>query len=411
MTDYPDLSKGAAWEYRVQRALFLAGWYVRRSVNLRERVMGSPQTMAEVDVLCVGFDPWLSRSSMVGECKDRKASTKEADRIIWLLGLARLLRVDHVLFAKTVISQATIQFAKPAGVALWDQAAVQAIESRFKLRPDSDFFGSTNVSLQEDVIRPSRKASALKNRPLRAACDYVTGAFWYGQNPARTKRLKGFFEAVDEATDLNASTRSGLIAEGLIALLASGYTTAGQLTRLSPGFGDVQQETALASGAADAAALREIAGRADDYYQNALIQAVKSQPNEAASVIKVPRLANSIAEPPEWTQSYLGFARRLGEQPLAATDVLRYADLILFESILAEQNVAPLVDMLFPDGSAHLRISLELGALFLNRIWGVDDEVLSKILSRHQNGPTKAQRKSRSKSGKRAQAQGPKLFD
>jgi hypothetical protein len=189
MTQFSDLSKGPAWEYRVQRALYLAGWYVRRGVNLRERVSGSPQTMAEVDVLCVGFDPWLSGRSMVGECKDRKGSAKEADRIVWLLGLSRLLRVDHVLFAKTAIAPATMQFAKPAGVALWDQATVQAVESRFDLAPDSGFFGSTNVELQEDVIRPSRKGGVLKGKALRAACDYVSGAFWYSSNPARTKRL------------------------------------------------------------------------------------------------------------------------------------------------------------------------------------------------------------------------------
>ena len=41
-----DLQKGKGWEYRVHRAAFLSGWYVRRGVNLRERVGGSPQTMA-----------------------------------------------------------------------------------------------------------------------------------------------------------------------------------------------------------------------------------------------------------------------------------------------------------------------------------------------------------------------------
>ena len=100
----------------MQRALFLSGWYVRRGLTLRERVHGSPQAMAEVDVLALGFDPLLTPKSMVGEWKDRTGSTKEADRIVWLLGLAKLLRVDHVLFAKTTISPATVQFAKPAGV-------------------------------------------------------------------------------------------------------------------------------------------------------------------------------------------------------------------------------------------------------------------------------------------------------
>jgi hypothetical protein len=381
MTTYADLTKGPAWEYRVMRAAFLSGWYVRRGVNLRERVRGSPQTMAEVDILGFGFDPALATIMLVGECKDRKGGTKEADRVTWLLGLSRILRANHALFAKPKLTDATIQFADPLGLILWDQAAVRSIEQRFGLAIDSDFFGSSNIALQEDILRPSRKASAIKDRGFRAAWDYISGAFWYQSTPARTKRLAGYFRALAEAQSVSGEARSGFVAEGLMALLASAYTTAGHLARLSPARADVQQETAFASGAADARTLREIAARADDYYQDALNRAAHAAPGAVASEIRVPRLVNTIAETPNWMPAYIAFARRLGERPLLAGDVLRYADLLLFEHLLAGNEMPEPTSLGISSDHAGFRTVIDLGALFLQRIWGTSDPLLDKILA------------------------------
>lgn len=380
MTAYSDLTRGPAWEYRVMRAAFLSGWYVRRGVNLRERVRNSPQTLAEIDILGLGFDPALTPRTLVGECKDRKGNTKEADRIVWVLGLSRLLRVDHVLFAKRTLSDATVQFAQPAGFMLWDQAAVQSIEQRFDLEPDRGFFGSANIELQEDVLQPSRRASAIVNRPFRTAWEYLAGAFWYHPTPPRTKSLAGYFEALHSARSLDAEARSGFVAEGLIALLVSAYATAGQLMRQSPARGDKQQETLFASGAADASALREIAARADDYYQDALHRVMRGHATGATEV-RVPRLANAIAEAPGWMRPYLAFARRLGERPLLAGDTLRYADVVLFEHLLAGNDMPEFLRQAIPSDLDALQTTLQLGALFLHRVWGVDDPLLEMLVA------------------------------
>ncbi|HEY1855411.1 MAG TPA: hypothetical protein VGG40_12575 [Solirubrobacterales bacterium] len=377
----------------MQRALFLSGWYVRRGINLRERVLGSPQTLGEIDVFGVGFDPSLTPSTLICECKDRKGSTKEADRIVWLLGLSRLLRSDHILFAKTSIAKATVQFSRPVNVSLWDSAAVRAIEQRFGVEPDQSYFGSGNIDLCEDIFAPARRSGKLRSRPLQAAWDYLSGAFWYSGTPARTKRLQGYFEALTAATGLEAGTRSGLVAEGLIALLVAGFTTAGQLARFSPGFGDSQQEAAFSSGAADAEALREIAARADDYYQDALQRTSKELGKAAA--VQVPRLANAVAEPPHWMPAYLGFARRLGEHPLIAGDALRYADLVLFEEQLADGRIDDLCQLLFPGDQNGLKDVLDLGALFLARVWGIEDPLLASVLSRPSPKPRRRIKRAR----------------
>ena len=362
------------------RAAFLSGWYVRRGINLRERVRSSPQTMAEIDILGIGFDPALTPRTLVGECKDRKGGTKEADRIVWVLGLSRLLRIDHVLFAKPSLTDATVQFAQPVGVLLWDQAAVQHIEQRFGLSPDAGYFGSANIGLQEDVLRPARKASTIGYRPLRAAWDYLSGAFWYQPTPSRTKALAGYFEALLAAPSLSPTARSSFVAEGLIALLVSGYATAGQLVRHSPARGDQLQESAFASGVADATALRELAARADDYYQDALHKATGSR-GATATELHVPRLANTITQPPSWMEAYIAFARRIGEAPLLAGDTLRYADIVLFEHLLAGNAVSELLPRVLSSDHASLQTTVQLAGLFLQRLWGVDDPLLDQLIA------------------------------
>jgi hypothetical protein len=408
MTAYSDLTRGPAWEYRVMRAAFLSGWYVRRGINLRERVRGSPQTMAEIDILGIGFDPMLVPRMLAGECKDRKGGTKEADRIVWVLGLSRLLRIEHVLFAKRTLSDATAQFAQPAGFILWDQAAVQDIEKRFNLKPDSGFFGSNNIELQEDVLRPARKASAIGSRALRSAWEYLSGAFWYQPTPARTKSLFSYFETLDATQSLTPKVRSGFVAEGVMALLTAAFTTAGQLMRHSPARGDVQQETAFASGAADARALREIAARADDYYQDALHRVTRSHDAAGAIDINVPRLANSIAEPPYWTTAYISFARRLGERSLMAGDTLRYADIVLFEHLLADNSMPDFIDDAISSNRAELQTSLQLAALFIQRAWGFADPLLDNLLAMPASKSGRKRSKATIRSATRRDA---KLFD
>lgn len=385
MTSYAALSKGPRWEYRVHRAAILSGWYVRRGVSLRERVGGSPQTMAEVDVLGIGFDTAIAPLTLVGECKDRKGAAKEADRVIWLLGLAQVLGADHVLFGKTNFADGTLQMARPYDLLLWDEAAVQAIEERHGIDAETGYFGSWGIALREDLLVPIRKSVNLPETRFRSATDYLANAFWYSANPARTKRLKAYFDAL-AATTLSSAPRRAFVADGLIALLAAAYTAAGQITRSSPAQAERWQVDAFSSGAADARSLRDIAARADDYYQDALQKVGAEIEGRAAAPITVPRIASRIAEPPGWLPSFLELARLLAQRSGLAGDALRYADVVLFEQLIAGNNPSQALEMLGVHGRSELARVLELGALFLQRVWNVEDEILDEVLASPRAG-------------------------
>lgn len=375
MTDLKSLDKGRAWEFRVHRAAFLSGWYVRRGVNLRERVAGSPQTMAEVDILGLAFDVALVPKLTLGECKDRKGGAKEADRVVWLLGLKQALKAEHVMFAKTTISEGTYTWARPFELLLWDEAAVRAIERAHELEPDSGYVGSFNVAL-------AARAAELRKLPrestrLRAAWDYVGGAFWYSSAVARAKRLAAYFDVVREAK-LDDDARDLFVAEGLIALLAAALTTAGQLRRISPARAQVALHDAFAAGVASAPALRDIAARADDYYRDAWARTARERGE--AEKLTVPRLADHIAQAPEWLPEYEELARHLGARPQLATDVMRFADLLLFEQLLAESALpAEILATISADAGELMRL-VQVAGYFARRVWGVEARLLTRLL-------------------------------
>ena len=107
--------------------------------------------------------------------------------------------------------------------------------------------------------------------------------------------------------------------------------------RVSPGRAQAAMSDAFASGGPSTTALRDIVGRADDYYRDALTRAMREGKNESgSSPIDVPRLADRIAQPPAWLPDYVDLSTQISEQPGLATDALRFADLLLLQALVAD---------------------------------------------------------------------------
>lgn len=382
-----NLTKGAAWEYRVRRAIFASGWYVRGGVNLHERILGAPQTMAEVDALGISWDIGLRTVTLLCECKDRKGSTKEADRIVWLAGLGRVVPASHLVFAKTRVSPATIQFSRSTTVSVWDEAAVQRVEQRFGLS-EADWYGAFDPDLMEVSVRAALNREQVASPLLREAQEWVRNAFWYQSTPARLKRLHSYFEIVDAETRSGSSTRTVLLAEGLLGLIACGHTTAGELIRASPMVGRALQLEALAAGVASAQSLRDIAARADEYYRD-IFERYADSVGASRRAFTAPRLVEHIAKPPDWASSYLSFAERLTERPEVATDTMRFAELELYERFVAGRDPGPAHLAFVRTDPHYFRVVLSLAAAFCQRVWAIRDPLFER-LARGENSPASA---------------------
>jgi len=372
VSDFARLKKGPAWEFRVHRGMFASGWYVRRNIDLRERVAGAPQVMAEVDLLGISFDAGLTARRVIAECKDRRGSGQEADRVIWLLGLGQLLDVDELMLAKPRIAPATVRFARSTNVALFEEASVAQIESRLG---DPRTAASFDADIVEDLIVPAVSRNTLSDNRLREAHDWMHNASWTEQPIARLRRLPGYFRLIMQHA--KGDTRMVLLIEGLLGLLACSLQVAGTLRRHSPSVARALGAEALASGAAPASALKEIAATADDFYRDAFERASEEQTGKRLT-LTAPRLADHIANPPRWAEPFFSMAESLGSRPEIATDVLRYAELTLYERFAGRDPAAAHHAFIRAD-HAWLASTLALAAGFCNRVWGLDDPFFTEL--------------------------------
>ncbi|MCJ7490628.1 MAG: hypothetical protein MUP15_00455 [Dehalococcoidia bacterium] len=378
MREARNINKGRSWEYRVHRAVFLSGWFARRNINLRELVHGSPQTMAEIDIFAIDFDASLTPQTLVGECKNRKGGAKEADRVIWLMGVKQVLRCQHLLFAKPTIAGSVYSWARPYNVLLWDEAAIQDVEQRFGVSPTDGYIGSYNVDLIEGEAAAALKTASTDVR-FRRAHDFIANSFWYSGNSSRAKRLPAYFEVLSQVRRLSPRQTDFLVAEGLIALLVSALLTAGLMQRISPARAVTQLMDGFASGAASATVLREIAGRADDYYRDALARVAKTT-STGVKPMDIPRLVDHVAQPPSWLTEYLSLARQVSESPTHATQLLRLSDLLLFERMVYGNESVNLSEFVSGPVDELLRL-VQLAAHFLRRVWHVEAELLERLLA------------------------------
>ena len=372
MNEFARLKKGPAWEFRVHRAMFASGWYVRRNIDLRERVQGAPQVMAEIDMLGISFDAGLAARRIIAECKDRRGSGQEADRVIWLLGLGHLLEVDALMLAKPRIAAATVRFARSTGVALFEEASVNQIEAGLK---GPRLAGSFDVDVTEDLIAPAVNRKTLSDNRLREAYDWIHNGSWTEDPVARVRRLPGYFRLILQHA--NGATRELLLIEGLLGLLACSLQVSGMLRRHSPNVARALGAEALASGAAPAIALKEIAASADDFYRNAFEQASEEQTGKRL-MLTAPRLAEHIANPPRWTDAFFSMSDTIGSRPEAAADVLRYADLTLYERF-AGRDPRPAQRAFIRSDHTWLAGTLALAAGFCIRVWALDEPFFTQL--------------------------------
>jgi hypothetical protein len=364
--------------------MFASGWYVRRNIDLRERVAGAPQVMAEIDLLGLSFDAGLTARRRVVECKDRRGSGKEADRVIWLLGLGRLLDVDDLMLAKTRISPGTVRFARSTKVALFEEANAAQIEGRLQ---EPRTAGAFDADIGEDIIGPAVSRAALADNRLREAYDWIHNASWTERPLPRVKRLPGYFRLVMEHA--KAQTRRVLLIEGLLGLLACSLQISGILRRHSPAVARTLATEALASGAAPATALQEIAATADDYYRNAFAKDSEEQTGKRL-ITTAPRLAEQIANPPRWSDAFFSMAESLGSRPELATDVLRYAELTLYERF-AGRDPASAQGAFVRGDHAWLAAGMALAAGFCTRVWALNDPFFTEITESGDASPATAE--------------------
>lgn len=129
MTPRAAPDKGAELERRVGRVEFAQGALVRlRWPVFSPGAPGGRRVLTDVDVMALDYDARLRHSVSIYECKSMRGAKGEPDRLMWLVGLQRLVGADRGVLVRDTATGRGRELARRLNVDLLDAAHLERLE-------------------------------------------------------------------------------------------------------------------------------------------------------------------------------------------------------------------------------------------------------------------------------------------
>lgn len=127
------LKIGEQNEYRIARLFVWMGYFVRRGKEIY--TTGRLDQATDLDVLALKYRALFSKEVITIESKTGKQGP--LDRVFWMSGLRKYVNADRALLYRSVRTKWNIKdFAKRAGVEIFDRNRLEALESRYVVEPN-----------------------------------------------------------------------------------------------------------------------------------------------------------------------------------------------------------------------------------------------------------------------------------
>lgn len=188
---------------RTMRYLWHVGYMVRRNVKL-SRYDGTRKDgdYTDIDVLAVGFDEMLEKSSIVCDCKTG-SSASNTERILILAGLVKYLDARYGLFVRDFISEKKhSEFANKVNVRTLSQTQFDKLEASIRIDPRS-FYGSFSL----DQSKPNSILEALKT-VAKDIYEYILVQNWDYPAHERILTLAAHADRVKSMTTLSRESKT-----------------------------------------------------------------------------------------------------------------------------------------------------------------------------------------------------------
>jgi len=185
---------------RFRRVLFQMGYYSPINVQLSEYI--GPQTkresLTDLDVLGLKFDPVLSPHRVVCDCKS--GSVSDPNRLFWLRGVSDYFGANVAYFLRPKIGGHARAIAPKLGVRTVDDKDLLRIEK--ELRVDSLPLPIHDVNLHERKqylwnidVPPGAKPTA-RQLELKKVYTYLSYEYWYIDQHRNLLRLVAHFQEI-----------------------------------------------------------------------------------------------------------------------------------------------------------------------------------------------------------------------
>ncbi len=149
------LKLGEPTEYRIARLFVWMGYFVRRGREIY--TAGNLDQATDVDVLAMRYRTLFSREVITIESKTGKGGP--LDRVFWLSGVRQYVRADRAFLYRPPTKWNIRDFAKEAGVEIFDPNRLSALEARYVAEPH-DWLGLCDWSYLSSRIESWNKILA-----------------------------------------------------------------------------------------------------------------------------------------------------------------------------------------------------------------------------------------------------------
>jgi hypothetical protein len=371
----PAPTVGELFELRVAQVLHAEGAFVRRRVNLDQRV-GGRQQVTDLDVLAFFFDDTLRLRIETGECKTTEAKNAPSakDRLLWLVGVNRLVGADDGFLATNKGARdADRHFARSLELQLVDARDLERREVILGLAP-----GSGVISHSTDALALEREVetTTVKDEELRRLLWFVRSELWLGEPVPALKRALGAMRVLGQRWSPELGEREQRVLRWIVSETIIGFLVA--LTRLAGESYRAPEEVfakdlneRLAEGLASYGAMREIAKQVDTFLVGVLREAGVDDSHVVGAIgALAPR-------PPGYAEPLHELTQRLAAEPRLTRELPRLADAYLAINLYGGD---------LSGGESDGARLLRLVAAFIQRQGRLPDELIAPLRLRPVDG-------------------------
>ncbi|MEX2645680.1 MAG: hypothetical protein WD249_05410 [Gaiellaceae bacterium] len=381
----PTAAKGPLLEARVARLLHAEGGFVRRAVDLGVRFREHFQ-VTDIDVLAFFFDRTLETRIVNGECKatEAKSAPSSADRLLWLVGVARLIDSKSSFLATTKsASDNTRGLAARLGSEILDPRDLERREQLVGLTDTSPYGTQAPdlAALAADVLKTVKP-----DDELRRVYGFARSDLWLAPTTIALKRAIGACRVLGGRYSENLPEKQRSAVMWLASETITGITLA--LTRIAA-LAYRQPEDVferhlherLAEGAASYAAMQEMSKTIDKFMLGMLTE-FGVDPAKATAAIGA-----FEPKPPAYAGPLVELVQRLALAAPATVDLPRLAEHYLLGALHAPVRSAPVPASNEPETARLLR----LVATFLERQAQLPAELLEPLRKNGRAQPSNSQ--------------------
>jgi hypothetical protein len=327
--------KGSDLERRVGRAEFAQGALVR----LRWPVFspGAPagrRVLTDVDVMAVDYDARLRLSVSIYECKSVRGTRGEPDRLMWLVGLQRLIGADRAVLVRDTASVRGRELARRLNVDVLDAAHLGRLEMENAWLPPA--FGHVGG---EDFAEVQRKALG-QVKTIGEFPGPLLEFLRYESLVAQPYRSLGALATLEEvcsvACVLPDPADRFVASHGFVTLLLAALRSGGRLDA----WGAIELRRVLENGLTvghpyDASTLN-LLSLADSVMRAHVEQLHAAYALAGAKRVseKIPSIRAEVAAVPKWLDRFIDLVERLRSRPEIARALPQTAELALFDALI-----------------------------------------------------------------------------